>query len=201
MTLSTAKLSAALGNLPSANIGDAQERLGIASGLHAVWSGARVAGPAFTVLTRPGDNLMVHRALDEAQPGDVIVINGGGDLSRALLGDLIGERARALGIAGFVVDGAVRDAEGLAQVPMPVFARGVSPAGPYKHGPGRLQIPVAIGGAVVQPDDIVVGDGDGVVVVARTGAEDILARTREIEDKESKRRAAILSGEEVTLTH
>lgn len=189
----TSDLATQLGMLPTANIGDAQERFGTATGIHAVWPGATVSGRAFTVLTRAGDNLLVHEAMRQASPGDVIVINGGGDLTRALLGDLIGIRAKALGIAGFVVDGAVRDAEGLATIPLPVFARGVTPAGPYKSGPGRLQLPVAIGGVVVAPGDFVVGDGDGVVVVPSASAAETLAAAQQVEARERDKRAGILS--------
>lgn len=194
-----AELAKAFAALPTANIGDAQDRLGVATAIQAAWAGARVSGPAFTVWTRPGDNLFVHKALEEAKPGDVIVINGGSDRSRALLGDLIGERAKQLGIAGFVIDGAVRDAEGLAEIGMPVFAIAVSPAGPYKHGPGRLQVPVAIGGVVVCPGDIVVGDADGLVVVPQGDAEATLSLTREIEASEAARRTAILKNASVSL--
>ena len=138
-------------SVPAANVADAQERFGVASGLVPMWTGARLAGPALTVWTRPGDNLYIHHALDLAQPGDIIVINGLGDVTRALIGDLIGIRAKSLGVGGFVIDGAVRDADALAECGMPVFARAVTPAGPYKHGPGRLQQPVAIAGVVVLP--------------------------------------------------
>jgi regulator of RNase E activity RraA len=103
------------------------------------------------VWTRPGDNLAIYHALDQARAGDVIVVNGGGDLSRALIGDLIGLRASRLGIAGFVIDGAVRDATALGELRMPVFARGISPAGPYKHGLGRLQIPIALSASSSNP--------------------------------------------------
>lgn len=177
-----------LGSVPAANIGDAQERIGVASGLSPIWTGAKLAGPAYTVWTRPGDNLFIHKALDGAQPGDVIVINGGGDVSRALIGDLIGIRAKSMGIAGFVIDGAVRDADALAECGLPVFARSVTPAGPYKFGPGRLQIPVAIAGVVVSPGDIVVADADGVVVVRREDAEHVLLEAERIEARETEKR-------------
>ena len=121
-----------LAKLPAANIGDAMDRLGIAdSAIQAIWPGARLAGPAFTVWTRPGDNQGIHRALQLARAGDVIVVAGGGDESRALLGELIGERAINLGLAGFALDGAARDAEALRDIGMPVFARAITPAGPY----------------------------------------------------------------------
>ena len=181
-------------SVSAANVGDAQERFGIASGLAPMWPGAKLAGPALTVWTRPGDNLYVHRALDIAQAGDIIVINGHGDLSRALIGDLIGIRAKSLGIGGFVIDGAVRDADALRDCEMPVFARAVTPAGPYKHGPGRLQQPVAIAGVVVVPGDIIVADADGVVVVQRAEAERVLADAEKIEAAEAEKRLAYASG-------
>ncbi|MCU1405338.1 MAG: proA 1 [Glaciihabitans sp.] len=180
--------------VPAANVGDAQERFGVATGIHAVWAGARLAGPAFTVWTRAGDNLYLHKALDAAQPGDVIVVNGSGDESRALIGDLIGIRAKALGIAGFVIDGAVRDADELGSLGLPVFARGVTPAGPYKFGPGRLQQPVAIGGIVVAPGDIVVADADGVVIVRQEDAEAVLEAAELIERREGEKRVAYAAG-------
>lgn len=186
----TNELVRRLADIPAANIGDAQERIGAASGLSPVWAGARLAGPAYTVWTRPGDNLYIHKALDEAQPGDVIVVNGGGDQSRALIGDMIGIKAKNAGIAGFVIDGAVRDADALADCGLPVFARSVTPAGPYKFGPGRLQVPVAIDGVVVSPGDIVVADADGVVIVRRDEAEHVLAEAEKIEAREVAKRIA-----------
>jgi regulator of RNase E activity RraA len=153
-------------SLPSANIGDAMHRLGaLDAAIKPVWEGATIVGSAYTVWTRPGDNLGLHEALEHVQPGDVIVVNGGGDLSRALLGELIGGKAKVKGVVGFVIDGAVRDATGLAQYSMPVYARALTPAGPYKDGPYALSAPVAVGGVVVNPGDIVVADEDGVVVV------------------------------------
>ncbi|WP_442853704.1 RraA family protein [Arthrobacter sp. ZBG10] len=188
--LSTAELVQRLAAIPAANISDAQERIGVASALSPSWPGARLAGPAYTVWTRPGDNLYIHKALEEVQPGDVIVVNGGGDQSRALIGDMIGIRARNQGVAGFVIDGAVRDADALAECGLPVFARSVTPAGPYKFGPGRLQIPVAIDGVVVAPGDLVIADADGVVVVRRDDAEQVLAQAEAIEAREEAKRTA-----------
>lgn len=161
-----------LGRLPTANIGDAMRRLGVMdSGIKPIWPGATLAGTAYTVWTRPGDNLGVHEALQHVQPGEVIVVNGGGDESRALIGELIAGRAKARGVAGFVIDGAVRDAEGLAEYEMPVFARSVTPAGPYKDGPFVNCVDVAVAGVAVRPGEIVVGDADGVVVVPLETAE------------------------------
>lgn len=183
-----------LGKLPAANIGDAMDRLGVAdSAIQAVWSGARLAGPAFTVWTRPGDNKGIHQALKLARPGDVIVVAGGGDESRALLGELIGERAISAGIAGFALDGAARDAETLGEIGMPVFARATSPAGPYKDGPFRIGTAVAFGGVPVLPGDVVVGDSDGVVVVPRELAEKVADAAEAVFADETNRRAAIIA--------
>ena len=183
-----------LAKLPAANIGDAMDRLGVAdSAIQAIWKGARLAGPAFTVWTRPGDNQGIHRALQQAQPGDVIVVAGGGDTSRALLGELIGERALNQRIAGFALDGAARDAETLGEIGMPVFARATTPAGPYKDGPSRLGTPIAFGGVPVLPGDIVVGDSDGIVVVPQAQAEQVAEAAEAVFADETSRRRAILS--------
>ncbi|WP_336855160.1 methyltransferase [Sinomonas albida] len=194
MTLTTEQLCRRFGALPTPNIGDAMERLGVLdSAIKSVWPGGRLAGPAFTVWTRAGDNAYIHRALAEAAPGDVVVVNGQGDESRALLGDLIGARARNAGLAGFVIDGAVRDAAGLEQVGMPVFARTTSPAGPYKNGPGALGCAVAVGGVAVLPGDIVVGDDDGAVVVPRGRAEEVLLAAEAVQQDEAERMRNILA--------
>ncbi|UTT69697.1 methyltransferase [Arthrobacter sp. DNA4] len=183
-----------LAKLPAANIGDAMDRLGVAdSAIQAVWPGAKLAGPAFTVWTRPGDNKGIHAALQLARPGDVIVVAGGADETRALLGELIGERAINLGVAGFALDGAARDAEALGEIGMPVFARATSPAGPYKDGPFRLGTAVAFGGVPVLPGDVIVGDSDGVVVVPREQAAAVAEAAEAVFADESGRRQAIVA--------
>jgi regulator of RNase E activity RraA len=136
----------------------------------------RLAGPACTVKVFPGDNLMVHKALDVAQPGDVIVIDAGSSPMNAVLGDLISTKARHRGVAGFIVDGLIRDLPAiLALGDFPVFARGVTPIGPLHRGPGEINHPICCGGIVVNPGDIVMGDLNGIVVVPRQIAEDLLA--------------------------
>lgn len=160
--------------LPSANVGDAMHRLGVMdASIKTVWDGATIVGSAYTVWTRPGDNLALHEALKHVQPGDVMVVNGGGDLTRALLGELIGGKAKVKGVVGFVIDGAVRDATGLEEYAMPVYARAVTPAGPYKDGPFAIATSVAVGGVVVNPGDIIVADEDGVVVVPLAMADTV----------------------------
>ncbi|MFC4564923.1 RraA family protein [Nocardiopsis mangrovi] len=181
-----------LSRLPVANIGDAMERLNVChSAVRSTWEGARLAGPALTVLTRPGDNLYVHRAIEAVRPGQVIVVAGGGDETRALIGELIAGRAKAAGCAGFVLDGAVRDVAVIRALGMPVFARAVTPAGPYKNGPGALDVPVAIGGVVVSPGDYVLGDDDGVAVVTPATATDIAEKAEAKNAQEDAARAAI----------
>lgn len=178
--------------IPAANVGDAQDRLGVMdSRIQSVWAGGRICGPAFTVLARPGDNLALHAALTMVRPGDVLVVAGGADEQRALIGELIGGRAKAAGVEGFVIDGGVRDAEGLAEYGMPVFARAVTPAGPYKSGPGKLLVPVAVGAVAVLPGDLVVADADGIVIVPRADLHRIADRGEEIRNNEDKKRELI----------
>jgi regulator of RNase E activity RraA len=184
MTTALERLAA----IPTANIGDAVDRLGLVDGaIRPVWEGARLAGPAFTCWTRAGDNLTLHAAVDEAAPGDIIVVNGAGDLSRALIGELLALRAKAKGIAGFVIDGAARDADGLQHYGMPVFARGITPAGPYKFGPGRLQVPIAVGGIAVLPGDLVIGDADGVAIVPSASADEVAQAAEAVQAHERQR--------------
>jgi RraA family protein len=137
----------------------------------------RLLGPACTVKVFPGDNLMVHKSLDLANPGDVLVIDASSSMMTAVLGDLVSTKARHRGIAGVVVDGLVRDLDGiLALGDLPVFARGSTPLGPLHRGPGEVNYPVSVGGIVVNPGDVIVGDADGVVVVPQESAEALLER-------------------------
>lgn len=157
-----------LADVPAANVGDALQRMTVMDGgMRLVTAVATLRGNALTVDVRSGDNLAVHRALDEAQPGDVLVVNGRGDPTRALIGDLIGEIMVNAGVVGAVVDGAVRDVRALSGMGLAVYARAVTPAGPFKNGPGSVGVPVAVGGVVVAAGDVLVGDADGVVVVPR----------------------------------
>lgn len=194
MSETAEELCARLSAIPTPNIGDAMERLGVLhSSIKPIWPGARLVGPAFTVWTRAGDNAVLHRAVAEAASGDVIVVNGQGDETRALMGELIGARARNAGIAGFVIDGAARDADGLMKLGVPVFARTTCAAGPYKHGPGLLECPVAVGGVAVLPGDIVVADEEGVVIIPRSRAETVVAEAEAIQQGEARKMEAILA--------
>lgn len=153
----------------------------------------RFAGPALTVEVRPGDNLMIHAALAVAKPGDVIVVDGKGDLSSALMGEIMSQQAVALGVAAVVIDGAVRDSEAIRELGFPMFAAGLNPNGPTKNVAGRLNHPVSIGGVTVKPGDLVVGDADGVTVIEREKAAAMLPLAAEKVAAETKRIADIKS--------
>jgi regulator of RNase E activity RraA len=156
----------------------------------------RIIGPACTVKVYPGDNLMVHKSLDIAQPGDVVVIDAANSGNTAVLGDLISTKARHRGIAGFVVDGMIRDLPHIQALgDFPVFARGVTPIGPLHRGPGEINHDVSCGGIVVHPGDIIVGDLNGVVVVPRGIADDLIARLEEREAAEANYTAAVARGD------
>jgi 4-hydroxy-4-methyl-2-oxoglutarate aldolase len=184
-------LAAAL-EVPVANIGDARERMGmVAGGITPLWPGARAAGWARTVQVAAGDNKLLHEALGRIRPGDMLVVDGQGFTDRALLGELMAATALRRGAVGIVVDGALRDRQELQELDFPAWARGTSPAGPYKNGPGRLDVPVQIGGVVVRPGDLVVADDDGVIVVPAEEAAASLAAAREVAADEARRRLAI----------
>jgi len=153
----------------------------------------RFAGPALTVEVRPGDNLMIHAALALAQPGDVILVDGKGDLGSALMGEIMSRQAAALGVAAVVIDGAVRDSEAIRELGFPMFAAGLNPNGPTKSVAGRLNHPISIGGVTVHPGDLVVGDADGVTVIEREKAAAMLPLAAEKVAAESKRIADIKS--------
>lgn len=156
----------------------------------------QLLGPAVTVKCYPGDNLMVHKSLDLAEPGDVVVVDTSGSEMTAVLGDLVCTKARHRGIGGFLVDGLIRDLPGiLALGDLPVFARGVTPIGPLHRGPGEVNHPISAGGIVVAPGDVIVGDLNGVVVVPREIAADLLGRLQERAEVERGYTDAVARGE------
>ncbi|WP_250487932.1 RraA family protein [Caballeronia sp. GaOx3] len=148
---------------PTAVISDNLARLPGSVGLRPFHRNGKLVGTAFTVRTRPGDNFAIHRALELVGPGDVIVVDGGGDETRALVGEIMKAIAEWRKAEGYVIDGAIRDVAAFAASDFPCFARAVSHRGPYKNGPGELNVPVSIGGCVISPGDFIVGDEDGVV--------------------------------------
>ena len=179
---------------PSSILADVAGRRGALSGrITPLASTMRFAGPAVTVEVRPGDNLMIHAALALAKPGDVLVVDGKGDLSSALMGEIMCQQAVALGVAGVVIDGAVRDSEAIRELGFPMYAAGLNPNGPTKSVAGRLNHPISIGGVSVNPGDLVVGDADGVTVIERAKAMDLLPLAAEKVAAETKRIADIRS--------
>jgi RraA family protein len=162
--------------LPAAIVSDNMNRITGTWGLHPFHRpGARLLGPALTVRVRSGDNLMIHKALQMGQPGDVLVIDGDGALDRALFGDIMKRVAQSRHFAGIVIDGAIRDVAVYREDDFPCYARGVCHRGPFKEGPGEINVPVAISGVVVAPGDIVIGDDDGCVFVSQRDAREIAA--------------------------
>ena len=156
----------------------------------------RLVGPATTVKCYPGDNLMVHKALDIAEPGDVVVVDTSLQQNTAVLGDLVSTKARHRGIAGFLVDGLIRDLPGIQALgDFPVFARDVTPVGPLHRGPGEINFPVSAGGIVVQPGDVIVGDLNGVVVVPRDIADEMVQRLTAQKAAEADYTASVARGE------
>lgn len=162
--------------LPVANVSDAMSRMAAGgAALRPMHKGGVLAGPAVTVKARPGDNLMLHKALDIAEPGDVVVVDASGDLTNALIGELMVAYAESRGLAGIVIYGAIRDSATIRAGDFPVFAAGVTHRGPYKDGPGEVNVPIAIDGMVIHPGDLVLGDDDGLVTVTIADAQAVLA--------------------------
>ncbi|AEI80717.1 demethylmenaquinone methyltransferase MenG [Cupriavidus necator N-1] len=183
------------GSFPVANVSDAMSRTVGTTRLRPYHRRDGVmAGRALTVRTRPGDNLMVHKALDLCGPGDVIVVDAGGAGPNAIIGEIMLALAIARGAAGFVIDGLIRDSDTIGKETLPVYARGVSHRGPYKDGPGELHVPVCIDGMVVRPGDLVLGDGDGLLVVAAEDAEEIAARVENVQRTEAAVLESIAQG-------
>lgn len=192
-----ADLVEAFRSVPVAVAGDCMGRSVGAVGLKPYHGDLRtvVCGPAFTVRVRPGDNLMIHKAMFMAQPGDVIVVDGAGDLTQALVGGLMRTTALAKKLGGFVLDGAVRDVAEWAEGGMPVFAKGHTHRGPSKDGPGEINVPIACAGLAVNPGDLILGDADGVIAIPAAELAALLPLTeaqllREAKSREANRRNA-----------
>jgi len=167
----------AFGEYETADISDMMNRLyTFDPRIRNVSNDLPLVGPALCVKVFPGDNLMVHKALDLAKPGDVMVIDTSNSGQNAVIGDLVSNKARHRGIAGFIVDGLVRDLDGIRETGMPVYARGVTAFGPLHRGPGEINYPISCGGVVVHPGDIVAADRSGIVVIPMGYARELLVR-------------------------
>ncbi|MGX7707769.1 RraA family protein [Methylobacterium sp. Gmos1] len=178
-----------------ANISDSMGRMTHGGPrLRPMHAGGVLCGVALTVKARPGDNLMVHAALNRVKPGDVIVVDAGGDLTNAILGELMLSHAQQVGCAGVIVDGAVRDFGWIKANAFPVYAAGVTHRGPYKSGPGEMNCPIAIDGMVIEPGDLIVGDDDGFVCVPYDLTEKVFVAADKKQQGEAKTMAAIKAG-------
>jgi regulator of RNase E activity RraA len=185
-----------LGEFPSPEISDQLNRLyAVTPDIRCLTGpGHKLVGPACTVKVFPGDNLMVHKALDIARPGDIVVVDAGASRMNAALGDLISTKANHRQIAGFVVDGYVRDLPDIMKLDFPVFARGTTSIGPLHRGPGEINYPICCGGVVVNPGDVVIADAFGVVMVPHDNADDVLQRLVETKERLSDYLAGVKRG-------
>jgi regulator of RNase E activity RraA len=185
---------AAYAELVTPHIGDAMNRITGTVGLTRYHREKKLVGRALTVKTRAGDNLMIHKALDMAEAGDVIVVEGSADVTQALVGELMLLHAKMRGVAGFVIDGAVRDLAAFREHDFPCYARGHTLRGPSKVGPGEINIAVSVGGMTVRPGDLIVGDEDGVIAVPVDQLDLVLQGARRQAAREAERKAAIAAG-------
>jgi regulator of RNase E activity RraA len=183
------------GEFASSILADVAGRRGALHGRIAPLSLAtRMAGPAFTIEIRPGDNLMIHAAMAMAKPGDILVIDGKADRTCALMGSIMIHACQKLGFGGVILDASHRDTEELLEMGFPVYSIGANPNGPTKYQPGRINWPISCGDVVINPGDLIVGDADGVVVVEREKAQSLLSLAKSKYDDEQKRLSDIASG-------
>lgn len=176
-----------LKDFPVANIDDAMGRTSAVEQNIRPLNNTKLIGTAFTVKVAQGDNLFLHKAMDLAQPGDVIVVDSMGTKNRAIFGELMASYCKLRGITAMVTDGCVRDSEELSSWDdMAIYAGGISPNGPYKNGPGEIGTPISLGGQVIRPGDILVGDGDGIVVIKEEQADEVIQKVKDINKNEEK---------------
>ena len=191
-----AKILEALRALPLAALSDSMHRNIGSSGLHPYHRGGKqtMAGTAVTARSRGGDNLTYLRALEFCRPGDVLVVDAGGDLNNAVVGGILSFYAARIGLSGVVIDGAIRDVAEIRERDFPVYARGVNHRGPYKDGPGEINVPISVGGMVVNPGDILAGDQDGLLAIPTLGVEQLIEKARAVLVAEEKTMAAMREG-------
>jgi RraA family protein len=190
------KVLAALRELPLSAISDNMHRNVGTVGLQPYHRPVKqtMAGTAVTARSRAGDNLTYLRALEFCRPGDVLVIDGGGDLFNAAVGGILSFYAAHIGLQGVVVDGAIRDVAEIREREFPVYARGVTHRGPYKDGPGEINVTISIGGMVVHPGDIIVGDQDGLLAIPQDDALALIDKARGVLEAEAETMRAMKEG-------
>ena len=188
----------AFSTIPAANISDTMGRL---VGMHpriklqSAPKNPINVGRALTIKTRSGDNLMLHKALNMAKPGDVIILsNDGGESYRSLIGEIMFTYLASRGAAGIIIDGPIRDIDAVRKMEMPIYATGTNPAGPYKEGPGEINVPISCGGISINPGDIIVMDEDGVIVIPLQEAETVLKNARAFQEKDEAKLLAAQEG-------
>jgi regulator of RNase E activity RraA len=190
----SADIVASLRDIPVALLSDNMQRNRGSVGLQPYHRPAPLAGTAVTVLTRGGDNLAILRAFEFCRPGDVMVVDAGADVTNAVIGGILSFYGASIGLAGMVIDGAIRDVAEIRERAFPVYARGVNHRGPYKDGPGAINVPVTVGGMVVQPGDLVVGDQDGLVAFAPDMAASLIEKAATQRAKEEATMQAMREG-------
>lgn len=188
----------AFSTIPAANISDTMGRL---VGMHpriklqSAPKNPINVGRALTIKTRSGDNLMLHKALNMAKPGDVIILsNDGGESYRSLIGEIMFTYLASRGAAGIIIDGPIRDIDAVRKMEMPIYATGTNPAGPYKEGPGEINVPISCGGISINPGDIIVMDEDGVIVIPLQETETVLKNARAFQEKDEAKLLAAQEG-------
>ena len=186
----------ALKTLPVSALSDCMHRNIGSSGLNPYHRPGKttMAGTAVTAKSRGGDNLTYLRALEFCRPGDVLIVDAGGDLNNAVVGGILSFYAAKIGLAGVIVDGAIRDVAEIRERDFPVYARGVTHRGPYKDGPGEINVPISVGGMVVNPGDIVVGDQDGLLAIPPVDAAEVIEKARAVLVAEEATMAAMREG-------
>ncbi|MBP0598019.1 RraA family protein [Herbaspirillum sp. LeCh32-8] len=192
--VAAADVVAALQDIVVSHLSDNLQRLSGVTGLRRIHRSRKLVGTALTIKTRPGDNLLIYKALTMMQPGHVLVVDGGGETSNALVGELIMLYAQQRGCVGFVLDAAVRDTAAFEAADFPCYARGVSHRGPYKTGPAQMNVPVSIDGQVIHPGDLIVGDEDGLVSFGQAQAAALIEAARNTAAMEDGIKAEIANG-------